>query len=483
MADQVAIQVSADVAPAVQEYIKLLQKQSEAVTKVKALDDAHGKMKGPDKVTKGAKEADDSVKGLSSSFTMLKTITAGVFTAIASSLAVARAEWQAWRKEIEEINALAKTNITTRVGAIASAGDTAQAPVINQRLDDLVKRDPILLEAEATGLYGAAREAAPGIDLTKVLDIVDKAAESKALYGGDTGKMNQLADYMARFSVLMPDKSADDLADLANMFLTKTGKYGKRFERSGFGVLEDLKTMGVDPETGAAMALGSITHGKTVTELQPLMDAAKKTIDPKGLPFDLAQESGVFAYNEADEATRLKMILKNRQIRQLTMGDKANEFDAIADYSTTAEELRAAQTGDSFTQAGKDVQKKNIDYMLLIDQMKSEKAEELGETERDRTNALRKMAEQKGYSAQLEDAGYSEAEKSAMLAINSVKQFAGAAGEETRLGGAIKELIDAVNKNTTANLEARQKEAEAARRNPIASALHTAATADYGGMY
>lgn len=358
MADKVAIQVDADVAPAIQAYLNLIGKQTQAVNKVRELDRAHSGMKGPGGRSSAAGAPES---GMLAGMGML----AGQVAALVGGIGLLKEVLGSYSAQIKDAADRIQKVVEGETAAAGLTGTAEETKAIRDGLRALGAQKVQLKPEELTSIFQAVRNAAPGESLENAMAIVGRAADTKFMVGGDVGAMRNIADYAGRLGAIYQDASAEDRVDIALRMQQELGKYGKRMERSGFLAMEQLVNQGVDPDLAVARAMAAVRAGGTASIVEELTKAAAKPIDVSKVPIDLpegtdksvegvlrgqkAEQMGVIAYNQATEGERVEMLLRNKNLRELAMtAEYSKDLESMMRQGpqALAEGLRGARAGD-----------------------------------------------------------------------------------------------------------------------------------------
>lgn len=479
MADKVAIQVEANVAPAVQEYIKLLAKQQEAVGKVKDLDRAHSNMRGP----KGGAGATASSGGVDLGLEDMKGVVAGLL-GVTAVVATLKDAIDSWDQQVQRMADLIQKTAEDETKAAGLYGDASETAEIRDRLRQMGAQKPQVKQSELTSLFESVRAADPTAKLDDVMGIISKTADTKFMLGGDINAMKGVADYAGRLGTVMPNATPEDRVDVALKMQQELGKFGAKLERSGFLAMQQMVAGGMSPERAISLGISAVTGGGKPTVLEDLIKASTKSIELSKVPINVpdsmskpeaellrsrkAEQMGVIAYNQADEGTRVEMLLRNKNLRELAMGAESSkdvESMQARDPRGLAARIREAKDSD-YVQSQSDISltQRGEEGKLIIERYEAEAAGEkarLGDL-----SYLRDQVEEEQLRTSLKQAGASDFEIEKRVKFDDAKQYL---MEESNL----KLILEAIKEGNRLQAEAQSKRAETLVQNPVLGALQS----------
>ena len=238
-----------------------------------------------------------------------------------------------WRAEVEKLGQEHSKFTENLVRELTSAGDLLQGPMIQQRLESM----PGATREQATEAFAGVALGGPSLALERRLDIAEHIAR-QAPTGTD---LRGLGEFAGELGDMLPQKTADDLADLATKLQAAAGgDAGKLASPSFLRAVQLMQSAGVKPEESLAMGMQALG-----ANLRPdvLGDVADKITDRT-----LEKKPGADAFNrfvEAPAKQRLDMLFQDPAVREEVLGQQDMRFgllnrDAIA---AQARELEAAQ--------------------------------------------------------------------------------------------------------------------------------------------
>jgi len=312
------------------------------------------------------------------------------------------------------------------------------------------------------------------------MGITGAAADAKFLLGGDLSAMKGLADTAGRLANVYKDASPEDLTDIALKVQQEVGRYGGKLNESGFRSMEQLTALGMAPDQAVAMGLAAVRGGGSPEALRQLTKAASDAIDISKVPVNApgldanqigilrgrkAEQMGVVAYNAADDATRLQMLLANPNLRDLTMETQGSldlENMLRQGPGGLAQGLAAARAGDyvggetAAAMAGRGREAELIRAGYVAD-ASAEKAR-LGDM-----GYLEEQVREKQMVADWTSAGMSDFEIDKRMGLYRTGRFADSSTQEVQ--GLLREIKDAI-------VEQGRRQAERdAQRGPLMTGL------------
>ncbi|GMV81364.1 MAG: hypothetical protein AMXMBFR7_25480 [Planctomycetota bacterium] len=325
MAGDVIIRVDAETQGAVNAYLKLVDAQS----KVDA---------GAKRNKQNLTEVEKYARGVSGAFVNLFKIDPA--TLVNGLMDVA--------KYLNQIGKDARQFNEELLKSIASAQRLKDTPAIQSGIKSF--NAPLANMTDRKAAFDAVAGRTPSASTEQQLRIAEQAARFTGAFmnPGEAGAV------MGEIAKLSPDKSMDDMSDLAMAVMKASGKYGGKLDESGFKSIGLLTQSGaMTTEEALGLALGSLETRVGPEVLNSLQQKLTEQRDPvaakRGQRLsekDLAEN----AFYAASPAERYAMLRGNKGVRQEILGGQSGAFDVLmgSDPQRRARELMAAQSGNLF---------------------------------------------------------------------------------------------------------------------------------------
>lgn len=270
-------------------------------------------------------------------------------TSLAAGVAAVKAEIEDYTRRMQESAEAAKGFLEESQRIVAGAGTAGQAPAMREWMQTVQAQNGLVTRNDVAAIYDTVANAAPQMDLAKQKEIVEEAAKQRAALGGDLKDTQLLAQVMSRLQALNPERSTQDLADMALTAIEGSGEAAKDLgNKQAFKGMQQLQQAGLSDDQALALAIGYMRTGQRATNVSTLADVLTQTKDiPTRDAFQsgLTRDADAFRMKQQQEALDLQAAREKFQSGSWNMSPVERER---AQLDIQERERRMAEEQRSF---------------------------------------------------------------------------------------------------------------------------------------